>query len=352
MKIKRGPILRASLFFLFIMVWPMVGGFIVGPFIPATTSYPVRLIISHIIMFILPAIGYVLVTRQKFKRVFKLNKIGLKEILIAIVIGFVAQPVMSFFAYIASFFFTNDVAGMMNDLNSTPLWIMIIMIGVTPSISEEITMRGIILSGFDFKNKHIAAIMSGLVFGIIHMNPHQFLYAFVMGVIFGYMVRAANSIFVAMIAHFTINTSQLLLQRALTSFQDVVSESGVSTSEHLDPQQAMDMLNSVGFGEKIALGCFYGAIAIVGFFIIRALINVLEKSRVKRTRYEIEKNSPVGEYARLEDIDSRMDPSFGIDTMKEYGRTREEIKNEKLFNIPFILGIVVFIVLMVVNMSI
>ena len=350
MKIKKGPILRTSLFFLFIMVWPTIGGLLIGPFIPTSMSYPGKLILSHVIMFILPAIGYVLITRQKFKTVFKLNRIGIKEVLIAVVIGFVAQPVMSFFAYIASFFFTNDVAGMMSDLNSTPLWIMIIMIGVTPSISEEITMRGIILSGFDFKNKHIAAIMSGLVFGIIHMNPHQFLYAFVMGVIFGYMVRAANSIFVAMIAHFTINTSQLLLQRAMSTVQEVVSGAGASAGG-FDPQEAMDMLHSVGLGEKIALGCFYGAISIVGFFIIRALINVLEKSRVKRVRADMERNSPVGEYARLEDIDSRMDPSFGIDTIKEYGRTREEIKEEKVINIPFILGVVIFIVLMVINMN-
>lgn len=347
MKIKKGPIFRASLFFLFIMVWPQIGGLLISPLIPATTSYPVRLIISHIIMFILPAIGYILITRQSFKRVLKLNKIGVKDILIAIVIGFIAQPVMSFFAYIASFFFTNDVAGMMSELNNTPLWLMIIMIGVTPSISEEITMRGIILSGYDFKSKHVAAIMSGLVFGIIHMNPHQFLYAFAMGVIFGYMVRAANSIFVAMIAHFTINTSQLLLQRIITGVQQAAGQSGV-----IDPQEAMDMLNSVSLGEKLAVGLFYGAIAIVGFFIIRALINVLENSRVKRTRAGIESKCPAGQYARLEDIESRMDPSFGVDAQREFGCSREELRNEKIFNIPFIIGVIIFIVIMIAGMMV
>ncbi|MGL5574197.1 MAG: lysostaphin resistance A-like protein [Sarcina sp.] len=342
MKIKKGPIFRASLFFLFIMIWPQIGGALLGPLIPPSTSYPVRLIISHVIIFILPAIGYILITRQSFKRVLKLNRIGIKDIVIAIIIGFIAQPVMSFFAYIASFFFTNDVAGMMSDLNSTPLWLMIIMIGVTPSISEEITMRGIMLSGYDFKSKHVAAVMSGLVFGIIHMNPHQFLYAFVMGMIFGYMVRAANSIFVAMIAHFTINTSQLLLQRIVSGAKQAAGESAI-----IDPQEAMDMLNSISLGEKLAVGAFYGAIAIVGFFIIRALINVLEKSRVKRTRKAIETRCPAGQYASLEDIDSRMDPSFGVDAQREFGCFREEVRNEKIFNVPFILGIVIFIVIMV-----
>ena len=338
MKIKNGPIFKASLFFLFIMIWPIIGGRLIAPFIPNSVSYPIRLILSHIIMFILPAIAYILITKQSFRRVLKLNKIGIKDIFIAIIIGFIAQPVMSFFAYIASFFFTNDVAGMMNELNNVPLWIMIIMIGVTPAISEEITVRGIILSGYDFKNKHIAAIMSGLVFGIIHMNPHQFLYAFVMGVIFGYMVRAANSIFVTMIAHFTINTSQLLLQRAISDAQDIV---GNSTS--VNPQEAMEMLNSISLVEKISVGIFYGVIAIIGIFIIKALIKSLEKSRLKRTRKEIELRCPNGEYSRLEDIESRMDVSFGINTIKEYGYTREEIAKEKIINIPFILGVLIFI---------
>ena len=338
MKIKNGPIFKASLFFLFIMIWPIIGGRLIAPFIPNSVSYPIRLILSHIIMFILPAIVYILITKQSFRRVLKLNKIGIKDIFIAIIIGFIAQPVMSFFAYIASFFFTNDVAGMMNELNNVPLWIMIIMIGVTPAISEEITVRGIILSGYDFKNKHIAAIMSGLVFGIIHMNPHQFLYAFAMGTIFGYMVRASNSIFVTMIAHFTINTSQLLLQRAISDAQDIV---GNSTS--VNPQEAMEMLNSISLVEKISVGIFYGVIAIIGIFIIKALIKSLEKSRLKRTRKEIELRCPNGEYSRLEDIESRMDVSFGINTIKEYGYTREEIAKEKIINIPFILGVLIFI---------
>lgn len=344
MKIKNGPIFKASLFFLFIMIWPVIGGRLLTPLIPSSLSYPIRLILFHIIMFILPAIGYILITKQSFKRILKLNKIEIKDIFIAIIIGFIAQPVMSFFAYIASFFFTNDVAGMMNELNTVPLWIMIIMIGVTPAISEEITVRGVILSGYDFKNKHIAAIMSGLVFGIIHMNPHQFLYAFVMGTIFGYMVRAANSIFVTMIAHFTINTSQLLLQRVISGTQQIVEN-----SNSFNPQEAMEMLNSISLVEKVSVGIFYGVIAIIGLFIIKVLIKSLENSRLKRTRKEIEFRSLDGEYEKLEDIENRMNVSFGINTVKEYGYTREEIAKEKIINIPFILSVIIFVAFMILG---
>ncbi|WP_297437149.1 CPBP family intramembrane glutamic endopeptidase [uncultured Clostridium sp.] len=341
MKFKKGPILRASFFFLFIMIWPFFVGPIFGPLIPVETSLPVRLIITHILMFILPAIAYILITKQSFKKVLKLNKIGGLDILVAIGIGIIAQPVMAFFAYISSFFFTNDVAGMMNDLNTTPLWIMIVMMGVTPSISEEITMRGIVLSGYDFKNKHIAALMSGLVFGIIHMNPHQFMYAFAMGVIFGYMVRAANSIYVAMIAHFVVNTSQLLLQRMLTSMMEMMGESTI-----IDPSAAMQELNSLPLMAKLTTGLFYGVIALVGFFIISKLIKVFENTRRKRVRAELEKNM-TGDYVRLDDIESLMEPSFGINVTREFNLSKEEIKNEKAVNIPFIIACIIFIYSMV-----
>ncbi|MGL4989619.1 MAG: lysostaphin resistance A-like protein [Sarcina sp.] len=342
MKTKKGPILRSSIFFLILMILPFVVSPILAMVLPKGMSYPALLITTHIVLFIIPAIIYVIVTKQSFKRVFKLNRIGFLDIVIAILIGIVAQPMMTFFAYISSFFFTNDVAGMMSQLNTTPLWIMIIMLGVTPAISEEITMRGIVLSGYDFKNKHIAALMSGLVFGIIHMNPHQFLYAFVMGAIFGYMVRAANSIYVSMIAHFVINTSQLLLQRALTT----ISEFMGGAQAQLDTTQAMLELRELPFITKITTGIFYAVISLIGFFIIRALLNVLENAKIKRVRRVLEATVS-SDYVRFEEIENNLNPSYGIDTISAFGKTKEEIKKEKIINIPFIIGCILFVLSMI-----
>lgn len=47
--------------------------------------------------------------------------------------------------------------------------------------------------------------MDGLIFGIIHMNPNQFVYAFAMGTLFAYVVYITNSIFASMICHFLFN---------------------------------------------------------------------------------------------------------------------------------------------------
>ena len=51
-----------------------------------------------------------------------------------------------------------------------------------------------------------AALMSGLLFGCFHLNINQALYAFVMGIVFAYMVEATGSLWSSVIAHFAVNT--------------------------------------------------------------------------------------------------------------------------------------------------
>ncbi len=62
---------------------------------------------------------------------------------------------MTFFSYTSSFFYTNDVALVLDQMRAYPLWLMILVVGVTPAITEEITIRGIALSGFEFKSKNV-----------------------------------------------------------------------------------------------------------------------------------------------------------------------------------------------------
>ena len=50
-----------------------------------------------------------------------------------------------------------------------------------------------------------AALMSGLIFGLMHLNFNQFSYGFVLGVIFAAVVEASGSIYASMAIHFLIN---------------------------------------------------------------------------------------------------------------------------------------------------
>lgn len=74
-------------------------------------------------------------------------------------------------------------------------------------IGEELLCRGVTLM---YARKSVpfwaANILQSLVFGIMHMNWVQGVYAFLIGLILGYSVKKYNSIIPAMIIHFFVNS--------------------------------------------------------------------------------------------------------------------------------------------------
>lgn len=326
---RRGPIFRANLYFLIIILIQVFGGQLLGPILRKTgLNNGINLSIAHFIFFIIPAIIYIIVTKQSAKEVFRFNKPRIQDIFWAVLIGLVAQPVMMFFAILASFFFKNDIAQFMQSLDVLPFWMMLLIMAVTPAITEEITIRGIVLSGYNNKNKHIAAIMSGIMFGIFHLNAQQFLYATALGILFGYMVRVTNSIFVTMITHFTVNGLQVSVQKFLVPAIQKVSPEKVDATKELTVNM------------KIAALSTYGVLAIIFGTLLVLIIRNMEKE-----------NRKIGVIQPNEAKNSRVEyeVSFndGIIEHNENSNSYLEHDKEKIINIPLILILIAYIIIMV-----
>ena len=301
---KMKPIFKVSLYFLIVLVLSIVGPMFVTPVLYKIGLVPpLVLMVIHIIFFIVPAIIYIIVTKSNYKKVFSFKKPKGKDVFFSILIAALALPIMTFFSYTSSFFYTNDVALVLDQMRSYPLWLMILVIGVTPAITEEITIRGIALSGFEFKSKNVAAIMTGIMFGILHLNAHQFLYATAMGIILAYVVRATGSIFLSMLIHFLINSWNLIQQR-------IVSQ-GITTE---DLVHSMDSIKNISMELKIGVFFYYLIFAIVAAFLISYLIRKMEKRNFDIT---------------LDELDVA---------------TRVSYKEERVINVPFIISVIVFIV--------
>lgn len=82
-----------------------------------------------------------------------------------------------------------------------------------------------VLAGYENINIRKAALMTGTFFGILHLDGNQLLYAFVLGIIFAYLVRITGSIYSSMICHFTINGTQVLLSELATKMMRLGGES-------------------------------------------------------------------------------------------------------------------------------
>ncbi|MBQ7507082.1 MAG: CPBP family intramembrane metalloprotease [Lachnospiraceae bacterium] len=73
-------------------------------------------------------------------------------------------------------------------------------------IAEELIFRGVMLHYFKRAMPFfLANILQAVLFGIYHLNIVQGVYAFVMGMIFGAVMRTGRSIFYSILAHISFN---------------------------------------------------------------------------------------------------------------------------------------------------
>lgn len=160
---------RANTYFLIIMLLQLfLPIYLIFNWFNITDS-KLMLLISHIITFIFPAIIYLIVTKQSAKDVLKLNKLYLKDTLLIILLAFLCQPIMTFFSLISQFFFENEIGNFVTGIVDSPYIVLLLLIAVLPAITEEITIRGVVLSGYKDKNIYLSCAITGLLFGIMHI---------------------------------------------------------------------------------------------------------------------------------------------------------------------------------------
>jgi membrane protease YdiL (CAAX protease family) len=177
-------------------------------------SLGASLLLQHSVFFLPPLIVYASLNRS-FNFI-PVKPLSGRNIIYIILISFAMQPVMGIISFISSVFFGTLDPALEEYIGGHPVT-SIFLIGLMPAITEELTLRGVILS--NYRSLHIkqAAIINGLFFGIIHFSYTQFFYAFFCGIIFSYMVHYTGSILASMLAHFLINSSQVMLSSILGS---------------------------------------------------------------------------------------------------------------------------------------
>ena len=250
------------------------------------TDAKLMLLISHVVTFIFPAIIYLIITKQSAKDVLRLNRLYFKDALLIILLAFVCQPIMTFFSLISQFFFENEIGNFVTGIVDSSYIILLLLIAVLPAITEEITIRGVVLSGYEDKNIYLSCAITGLLFGIMHLDPQQFLYAAVLGFVLALVVRITNSIFASELIHFLINGTSITLQKLLRLIPENTSVMEQATEVSLRGLETQ---------EKIFMATFYGMIAlafgIAAYFIIKKLADLnIRRGVINRDELSIKYN--------------------------------------------------------------
>lgn len=162
---------------------------------------------------LLPALVYVAVHKINIIACMPYRKLRISDGLLSLLIGYTLIPLMLFINSVSGLFSTNYVQGSVQELVAYPFWLQLLIIAVLPACVEEFVFRGLIYHSYRKNGILGAAVLSGLVFGLMHLNINQLSYAAVMGIIFALLVEATGSMYSSMLAHFAANSYSVIMMQ-------------------------------------------------------------------------------------------------------------------------------------------
>ena len=86
-----------------------------------------------------------------------------------------------------------------------------IMVAVLAPVFEELVFRKLIIDRTRRYGEWIAILYSSLAFGLFHCNIYQIFYAFVIGILLGYVYVRTGNLILTIIMHMTINATSSIL---------------------------------------------------------------------------------------------------------------------------------------------
>ncbi len=101
--------------------------------------------------------------------------------------------------------FQSEIMGDSGSMANYQIVLSFITTAIVPGICEEFLFRGAILTNLKPYGKAPAIIISAVLFGFMHQNAGQFLYATAAGLVLGWVAYETGSIWCGMLMHFLNN---------------------------------------------------------------------------------------------------------------------------------------------------
>lgn len=138
---------------------------------------------------------------------------------------FLMMPLVAVLNAFSMLFADNAMESLQSNIIDTPFPVMLFMIGIFGPFCEEFVFRGVIYRSYarDKGNgRHMrckkgrnggirAILLSAFLFGLMHMNFNQMIYAFAMGIFLALLVEAAGSLWASVFCHMFFNSIEVVL---------------------------------------------------------------------------------------------------------------------------------------------
>lgn len=217
---------RVNTIFSSIIVFSIVSELIIAFFLYDVINLD-NLIVNEALVegiLLLPAILGLLICAEKSESLadrLMFKKLKPKAILATFLYALAIIPVGTF-ANAISLLFTDNTVTESSDLYlNQDIMTALLFVAIVGPFVEEFVFRAVIYKGYRKAGGRIGAvILSSLLFGLMHMNLNQLIYAFVVGMLLALVAEAAGSIWAPLLCHLVFNAENVLamfLSDALSS---------------------------------------------------------------------------------------------------------------------------------------
>ncbi len=227
------------------------------------------LILSQALV-LLPSLIYCGIRRIPLGEVVPFRKMKFSVWILVVICTYLMYPLLIVLNALTLFFVDSGTADLMGIATQNHFLIATLLMAGLPAFVEEFVFRGMLFSTYKKSRMLPAVFLSAFLFGCMHLNFNQFLYAFALGIYLAFLVEATGSILSSMLAHFTINFTSVLMTYALPKLMEAAgggmetqlpSASGRFLST-MDEGSLFIMIIGVVFWAAIALGTTAGGIGV------------------------------------------------------------------------------------------
>lgn len=172
--------------------------------------------ITTISAFFILGIIYCFISFTPLQSVIYVKRIKLSKLLPLIAIGLSVAMLSNYISDIIAYNFSLtgiSFSSNANDENwSTYRFLLeIVDTAIVPAVFEEFAFRGVVLNKLRKFGDSYAVIMSAVLFGLMHGNLSQIPFAFILGLVIGFIAVKTNSIIPGILIHFFNNLFSVIM---------------------------------------------------------------------------------------------------------------------------------------------
>jgi membrane protease YdiL (CAAX protease family) len=180
----------------------------------------------------IPAIVYIRMKGENLLESLGFHKVKITTILLTVLLTLLSMPLYMCANVLSQIFVPNTVVQASSQLLSGSLLASWFVMTIAAPICEEIAIRGFCFNRFrKITSLLVAAFVSAVMFGIIHLNINQMCYAIVLGVVFALANFASGSIWTSITMHFFVNNIGFLTLAAANAAMEAVGGSLADDAE-------------------------------------------------------------------------------------------------------------------------